>query len=140
MTSATNSQQQNALATHARTIAQQPNTPLTTTIPASVQQQAQQQGCQWYDVGCLLNAAFAPVGQLTAFLNPLWQWVQNPVRVVKMVGGILLVGVALLLLIKPESIDSVPTVKGTKSVFKGKGIPKKPVPKKSTPKKGQAKK
>lgn len=111
MSSATNSQQQNALATHARTIAQQPNTPLTATIPASVQQNASAQGCQWYDVGCLLNAAFAPVGQLTAFLNPLWQWVQNPVRVVKMLGGILALGVGLLLLIKPEALPDIPGVK-----------------------------
>lgn len=111
MSSATNSQQQNALATHARMVALSPAQSQQLQQVQQAQQSTQGTGCNWWDIGCLLNATFAPVGQLTAFLNPLWQWIQNPVRVVKMIGGILALGVGLLLLIKPEALPDIPGVK-----------------------------
>jgi hypothetical protein len=40
-------------------------------------------------------------------LQPLWDWLGNPARVLKMVGGLLLLGVALTMLVAPQAIDEV---------------------------------
>lgn len=99
-------QAQNQLATHARTVSMTPVQSQQLQQVQQAQQNAQGTGCNWYDVGCMLNASFAPLAQLGTFLGPLWNWLTNPVRLVKMVGGILLIGVALVLLIKPESVPT----------------------------------
>lgn len=51
-----------------------------------------------------------PLGFLNSFLNtmcPVISWVSNPVRIVKMVVGILLVVAALFLLLSPDAVQTV---------------------------------
>lgn len=45
----------------------------------------------------------SPITNWIASLQGLWNWVGNPVRILKVVTGVLLIGVSLVLMISPEA-------------------------------------
>lgn len=70
-------------------------------------QQTQTQSALTTSAGTLQCNFQTPLGFLNSFLNtmcPVISWVANPVRIVKMVVGILLVIAALFLLLSPDAI------------------------------------
>lgn len=47
----------------------------------------------------------SPITNWLSSLQPLWNWLANPMRVVKMIVGLMLIGVSLFLLAAPEDMD-----------------------------------
>ncbi len=49
----------------------------------------------------------SPITNWLGSLQPLWNWLSNPIRVVKMIVGIMLIGISAFLLIAPEDTDKI---------------------------------
>lgn len=60
-----------------------------------------------------LSSISDPLTSMISSLQPLWDWLQDPARVFKLIGGLLLIGVSLYMLIQPDaSGDMLKSVKG----------------------------
>lgn len=76
-------------------------------------QKTQAQSALTTSAGTLQCNFQTPLGFLNSFLNtmcPVISWVANPVRIVKMIVGILLIVAALFLLLSPDAVNTAKKV------------------------------